>query len=81
MKLTKTRIGNYLRRHMLGDQPTFRKGFKEGVAFAQNSQPLTEDQIFDLENNLPDDAVSDRRWTIELARAVERAHGIGAGSL
>lgn len=33
--LTKTRIGNYLRRHMLGDQPTFRQGFKEGVAFAE----------------------------------------------
>lgn len=33
--LTKTRIGNYLRRHLLGDQPTFRQGFKEGIAFAR----------------------------------------------
>jgi hypothetical protein len=33
--LTKTVVGNYLRRHALGDQPTFRQGFKEGVAFAE----------------------------------------------
>lgn len=33
--LTKTMVGNYLRRHALGDQPTFRQGFKEGVAFAE----------------------------------------------
>jgi hypothetical protein len=33
--LTKTAVGNHLRRHALGDQPTFRQGFKEGVAFAE----------------------------------------------
>jgi hypothetical protein len=33
--LTKTVVGNHLRRHALGDQPTFRQGFKEGVAFAE----------------------------------------------
>ncbi len=47
--MTKTRIGNHLRRHMLGDQPTFRQGFKEGVAFASKHaparKPLTTEQI------------------------------------
>ena len=33
--LTKTAVGNHLRRHALGDQPTFRQGFREGVAFAE----------------------------------------------
>ena len=33
--LTKTAVGNHLRRHALGDQPTFRQGFKEGVVFAE----------------------------------------------
>jgi len=33
--LTKTVVGNHLRRHALGDQPTFRQGFKEGVTFAE----------------------------------------------
>jgi hypothetical protein len=33
--LTKTVVGNYLRVHPLGDQSTFRTGFKEGVAFAE----------------------------------------------
>jgi len=33
--LTKTVVGNHLRRHALGDQSTFRQGFKEGVAFAE----------------------------------------------
>jgi hypothetical protein len=33
--LTKTIVGNHLRRHALGDQPTFRQGFKEGAAFAE----------------------------------------------
>ena len=33
--LTKTTVGNHLRRHALGEQPTFQKGFKEGVVFAE----------------------------------------------
>ena len=33
--LTKTIVGNHLRNHMLGDQPTFRQGFKEGAVFAE----------------------------------------------
>jgi hypothetical protein len=33
--LTKTVVGNHLRRHALGDQSTFHQGFKEGVAFAE----------------------------------------------
>lgn len=37
--LTKTRIGNHLRRHALGDQPTYRQGFKEGVEFAMRHRP------------------------------------------
>jgi hypothetical protein len=35
VRITKTAVGNHLRRHMMGDQPTFRQGFKEGVAFAE----------------------------------------------
>ena len=35
VRLTKTAVGNHLRRHALGDQPTFRQGFREGVAFAE----------------------------------------------
>jgi len=35
VRLTKTVVGNHLRRHALGDQSTFRQGFKEGVAFAE----------------------------------------------
>ena len=34
--LTKTVVGNHLRRHAFGDQPTFRQGFKQGVAFAES---------------------------------------------
>ena len=33
--LTKTAVGNHLRRHALGYQPTFRQGFREGVTFAE----------------------------------------------
>lgn len=39
-------------------------------------QPLSEDEIFKIENDIPDDVVSDRAWTIWFARAVEKAHGI-----
>lgn len=38
--------------------------------------PLTEDEIFAIENDIPDDVISDRAWTIWFARAVEAAHGI-----
>ncbi len=40
-------------------------------------KPLTEEEIFAIENDIPDDVVSDRHWTIWYARAIERAHGIG----
>ena len=40
-------------------------------------QPLTEAEIFDAENSVPDSAVSDRDWCVHFARAIERAHGIG----
>lgn len=40
-------------------------------------KPLTDDEIFAIENDIPDDVVSDRHWTIWYARAIERAHGIG----
>jgi len=39
-------------------------------------KPLTEEEIFAIENDIPDDVISDRAWTIWLARAVEAAHGI-----
>jgi hypothetical protein len=43
--ITKTRIGNHLRRHDLGDQPTFRQGFKEGVEFAlKRTQPKAKQE-------------------------------------
>jgi hypothetical protein len=40
-------------------------------------KPLTEEEIFAIENDIPDDVLSDRAWTIWLTRAVEQAHGIG----
>lgn len=33
--LTKTRVGNYLRRHVHGEVGMYRNGFKDGVAFAE----------------------------------------------
>lgn len=35
--------------------------------------PLTEEEIFKIENDIPDDVISDRAWTICLTRAVEKA--------
>ena len=72
--ITKTRIGNHLRRHALGDQPTFRQGFKEGVEFVlkrtpQQRKPLTDEQIEKLMDNY--DVAS-----LDYARAIEAAHGI-----
>ena len=56
--ITKTRIGNHLRRHALGDQPTFRQGFKEGVEFVLKRTPqqrtwvgLTDEDISTVSNN------------------------------
>ena len=40
-------------------------------------KPLTEEEIFAIENDIPDDVLSDRAWTIWLTRAIEQAHGIG----
>ena len=39
-------------------------------------KPLTDEQIFALENSIPDEIVSDRDWCIYFARAIEAAHGI-----
>ena len=39
-------------------------------------KPLTDAQIFALENSVPDEIVSDRDWCIHFARAIEAAHGI-----
>ena len=39
-------------------------------------KPLTDEEIFAIENDIPDDVLSDRAWTIWLTRAIERAHGI-----
>lgn len=36
-----------------------------------NSQPLTDEDIFALENSVPDAVVSDRDWCIYFARAIE----------
>jgi len=52
--ITKTRIGNHLRRHALGDQSTFRQGFKEGVKFVlkrtqqRNEEHMTQDEIIEM---------------------------------
>ena len=40
-------------------------------------KPLTDEEIFKIENDIPDDVISDRAWTICFARAIERAHKIG----
>jgi hypothetical protein len=42
--ITKTRIGNHLRRHALGDQSTFRQGFKEGVEFVLKRTPQSKQE-------------------------------------
>ena len=34
-------------------------------------KPLTDEQIFALENSIPDEVVSDRDWCIYFARAIE----------
>ena len=39
-------------------------------------KPLTDEEIFALENSIPDEVVSDRNWCIYFARAIEAAHGI-----
>jgi hypothetical protein len=39
--ITKTRIGNHLRKHPNGDVDMYRNGFKDGVAWAQ-AQSVTE---------------------------------------
>ena len=39
-------------------------------------KPLTDEEIFALENSIPDEVVSDRDWCIHFARAIEAAHGI-----
>ena len=48
----------------------------ECVACSSNNyppqrKPLTEEQIFALENSIPDEVVSDRDWCIHFARAIE----------
>ena len=72
--MTKTRIGNYLRRHMLGDQPTFRQGFKEGVAFALKAaakqKRLTDAEILLVRAELNPDA-SELFNVLVFARAIE----------
>lgn len=72
--LTKTRIGNYLRRHMLGDQPTFRQGFKEGVEYAvktaANQKRLTDAEILLINANLNPEA-GELFNKLAFARAIE----------
>jgi hypothetical protein len=34
-------------------------------------KPLTDEEIFALENSIPDEVVSDRDWCIHFARAIE----------
>jgi hypothetical protein len=50
------------------------------VSEAPQRKPLSEDEIFAIENDIPDDVISDRAWTICFARAVEAAHGIKEGT-
>ena len=40
--LTKTRVGNYLRRHLNGDVGMYRNGFKDGVRFAEKEHGIKE---------------------------------------
>jgi hypothetical protein len=34
---------------------------------------LSEEEVFHVENNVPDSAISDRQWTVYFARAIEQA--------
>jgi hypothetical protein len=34
-------------------------------------QGLTEEEVFHVENNVPDSVISDRQWTVYFARAIE----------
>jgi hypothetical protein len=48
----------------------------ECVACSSNNyppqrKPLTDEEIFALENSIPDEVVSDRDWCIHFARAIE----------
>jgi hypothetical protein len=36
-------------------------------------QGLTEEEVFHVENNVPDSVISDRQWTVYFARAIEAA--------
>ena len=40
--LTKTKVGNYLRRHAHGEVGMYRNGFKDGVAFAEAAHGIKE---------------------------------------
>ena len=40
--LTKTKVGNYLRRHAHGEVGMYRNGFKDGVAFAEAAHNIKE---------------------------------------
>ena len=46
------------------------------LATPPQRKPLTDEEIFALENSIPDEVVSDRDWCIHFARAIEAAHGI-----
>ena len=48
----------------------------KAAAHTPQRKPLTDEQIFALENSIPDEIVSDRDWCIYFARAIESAHGI-----
>jgi hypothetical protein len=41
------------------------------LATPPQRKPLTDEEIFALENSIPDEVVSDRDWCIHFARAIE----------
>jgi hypothetical protein len=70
----KTPKGCYRVRCQLGD-----KCVDDEMSFRTTPpqrKPLTDEEIFALENSIPDEVVSDRDWCIHFARAIEAAHGI-----
>ena len=64
---------------MIPDPSTLKDCFELVPVYTSPPQrlPLTDEEIFAIENDIPDDVIGDRAWTIWLSRAVERAHKIG----
>ena len=63
-------------RYLCSDKPLDNDPVQPLYTTPPQRKPLTDEQIFALENSIPDEVVSDRDWCIHFARAIEAAHGI-----